>query len=196
MLDTILLQIAKASICTKFDSKYTIDRDKLLETYLFLGEQRATFVTLTYDHRLRGCIGSIIAHKKLLVDLMGNAQSAAFGDPRFDPLSIEELNDKLNIEVSVLTPPQILEYRDLHDLLNKVKPNIDGLILKSGANQGTFLPQVWEQLPTPKEFLEHLSMKAGSNPSIYDSHPTIYRYSVDAIEDSFVNIKKIVDTVF
>jgi len=191
MLNSILLQIAKTSILTKFDSKYAIDRDKLLETYPFLGEQRATFVTLTYNHQLRGCIGSIIAHRILLEDIMGNAQSAAFGDPRFSPLGIEELNDKLDIEVSVLTPAVILEYSDFDDLLSKVRPNTDGLILKSGAYQGTFLPQVWEQLQTPKEFLEHLSMKAGSNPTIYDSHPTIYRYTVDAIEDSFSNIKNL-----
>jgi AmmeMemoRadiSam system protein A len=191
MLDLILLQIAKDSILTKFDSKYAIDRDKLFETHPFLGEQRATFVTLTYNHQLRGCIGSIIAHRRLIEDIVGNAQSAAFGDPRFSPLGEEELNDNLNIEVSVLTPPVILDYSDFNDLLKKVRPNIDGLILKSGAYQGTFLPQVWEQLQTPKEFLEHLSMKAGSNPTIYDTHPTIYRYTVDAIEDSFVNIKSL-----
>ena len=191
MLDSILLQIAKTSILTKFDSKYAIDWQKMIIKYPFLSEHRATFVTLNYDHQLRGCIGSIIARTTLIQDIMGNALSAAFGDPRFNPLSVEELNDKLNIEVSVLTPPQILEYSDFNDLLNKVKPNIDGLILRSTANQGTFLPQVWEQLPTPKEFLEHLSMKAGSNPSIYNNHPTIYRYSVDAIEDSFVNIKNL-----
>ncbi len=192
MLDLILLQIAKASILTKFDSKYTIDRKKLLKSYPFLSELRATFVTLNYNNQLRGCIGSIIAHKNLLEDTMGNALSAAFGDPRFPPLDLQELSSSLSIEVSLLTPPVILEYSDLDDLLQKIRPNIDGLILKHDIYQGTFLPQVWLQLPNPKEFLEHLSIKAGANPSIYKEHPTIYNYTVNSIEDTFTNIKSLI----
>ncbi|NOX16044.1 MAG: AmmeMemoRadiSam system protein A [Epsilonproteobacteria bacterium] len=189
MLDLILLQIAKASILTKFDSKYAIDRVDILQSHPFLGEKRATFVTLNYNHQLRGCIGSIIAHKTLLVDIMANALSAAFGDPRFPPLDKTELTNSLSIEISVLTPPEILEYDDFDDLVQKIKPNIDGLILKFGNFQGTFLPQVWLQLPSTKEFLEHLSIKAGANQSIYKQHPAIYRYKVDSIENSFEKIK-------
>lgn len=188
MLDPILLRIAKSVILAKLDSEYDFDIDELLKQYPFLNQDAATFVTLKYDHQLRGCIGSIIARQTLLKDIVSNANSAGFNDPRFAPLSIDELSH-LNVEVSVLTEPEIIEYEDYDDLLNKVRPNIDGLILKHSMYQGTFLPQVWEQLPTSKEFLEHLSMKAGSNPSIYSQHPTIYRYRVDAIEDEFDDIK-------
>jgi len=120
----------------------------------------------------------------LFDDIVGNAISAGFNDPRFQPLSADEFSH-LRLEVSVLSEPTILEYKDFDDLCEKVEPNIDGLILKHGVYQGTFLPQVWEQLPTPKLFLEHLSMKAGSYLSIYEEHPTIYRYSVDSLEENF-----------
>ncbi|MDO8453276.1 MAG: AmmeMemoRadiSam system protein A, partial [Sulfurimonas sp.] len=154
----------------------------------FLNNNGAVFVTLNYDNQLRGCIGSIIPHRTLLDDVLHNAVSAAFGDPRFTPLSSRELGN-LTLEVSVLSEPTILEYKDYDDLLKKVRPFVDGLILKHGSYQGTFLPQVWEQLPHPEQFLEHLSMKAGANPSIYAQHPTIYRYEVEHIKDNFKNIK-------
>ena len=184
MIDPILLRIAKNAILSKFDAEYEIDTSHLYNDYPFLNNMGATFVTLNYDHQLRGCIGSIIPHRLLLDDIIHNAKSAAFGDPRFQPLTSEELS-QLTLEVSVLTEPQILEYSDFTDLINKVQPNIDGLILKHNQYQGTFLPQVWKQLQTPELFLEHLSMKAGSNPSIYNQHPTIYRYQVDSIEENF-----------
>ena len=184
MLDKILLRIAKSAILQKFDPSYTIDTEQLLATYPFLQKERAAFVTLNIDHQLRGCIGSIIAHRTLLEDLVHNAQAAAFEDPRFQALHSDELSH-LTLEVSVLTPPELLEYEDINDLLAKVRPHVDGLILKHGLYQGTFLPQVWEQLPTPEQFLEHLSYKAGSEPSIYNKHPVIYRYTVEAIEEPF-----------
>ena len=187
MIDTILLRIAKSAILNKFDKKDNFNKDELLDKYPFLGRDGAAFVTLKYEHQLRGCIGSIVAHRKLLDDVIYNAEAAAFSDPRFNPLSSDELSH-LNLEVSVLSEPKILEYDDFDDLVKKLRPNIDGLILQHGSYQGTFLPQVWEQLPTSKEFLEHLSMKAGSNPSIYKQHPTIYTYQVDAIEERFDEI--------
>jgi AmmeMemoRadiSam system protein A len=153
-----------------------------------LAKDGAAFVTLKYDSNLRGCIGSIIAHTRLLDDVMHNAISAGFGDPRFKPLSPEELSH-LNLEVSVLSEPEVLEYENYKDLVKKIRPNIDGLILKHGRYQGTFLPQVWEQLPSAELFLEHLSMKAGANPSIYQEHPTIYRYGVEHIEEKFDKVQ-------
>lgn len=184
MCDAILLRIAKTAILSKFDDKYLLDEESLLMKYPFLDKNGAVFVTLKYDNDLRGCIGSIIAHCRLFDDVVRNAKSAAFSDPRFAPLSSDELSH-LTLEVSVLSEPEILEYRDYDDLTAKVQPNIDGLILKHGRYQGTFLPQVWEQLATPELFLEHLSMKAGANPSIYKEHPTIYRYGVEHIEEKF-----------
>ncbi|MFA6190742.1 MAG: AmmeMemoRadiSam system protein A [Sulfurimonas sp.] len=188
MLNNILLQIAKSAILSKFDGGSNLDRESLFHKYPFLKKHGAVFVTLNYDNQLRGCIGSIAPYRTLLDDVLHNAVSAAFGDPRFTPLSSREL-ENLTLEVSVLSEPTILEYKDYDDLLKKVKPFVDGLILKHGSYQGTFLPQVWEQLPRPEQFLEHLSMKAGANPSIYALHPTIYRYEVEHIKDNFKNIK-------
>lgn len=184
MLDSVLLRIAKSSILSRLDDSYSFDKEKLLEDYPFLKKDGAAFVTLRYNNDLRGCIGSIIAHRTLLDDVIGNAVSAGFTDPRFQSLTTDELS-YLTLEVSVLSEPKILEYKDFEDLCNKITPHVDGLILKHEIYQGTFLPQVWEQLPTPKLFLEHLSMKAGSSLSIYEEHPTIYRYSVDAIEGDY-----------
>ena len=184
MLDSILLRIAKSAIVDKLDDSYYFDWKKLLDRHPFLNRYGAAFVTLKYNGELRGCIGSITAHRTLLDDIVSNAVSAAFNDPRFQPLHVDEFSH-LNIEVSVLSEPTILEYTDFDDLCQKVQPNIDGLILKHQGYHGTFLPQVWQQLPTPKLFLEHLSMKAGADMSIYAQHPTIYRYGVDAIEENF-----------
>lgn len=187
MLDPILLRLAKSAILNHFNPDYTFNKSELLQNYPFLGVEGACFVTLNKEHKLRGCIGSIIAHRTLLEDIISNAQSAAFSDPRFNPLSLDELTH-LTLEVSLLSTPKLIEYSDYDDLLQKVKPKLDGLILKHGSYQGTFLPQVWDQLPSSKEFLEHLSYKAGATPSIYNSHPTIYRYRVEAIEEKFDEI--------
>jgi AmmeMemoRadiSam system protein A len=187
MLDKVLLQIAKSSILSQFDSSYKIDREKLIRNFPYLTKNGATFVTLHHGNKLRGCIGSIIAHQSLLDDIIANARSAAFRDPRFQALSENEFS-QLKVEVSVLTEPELLEYENYSDLLTKVTPKVDGLILKHGGYQGTFLPQVWEELTVPQKFLEHLSYKAGANPSIYEQHPIIYRYRVDAIEENFNEI--------
>jgi uncharacterized protein len=187
MLDSILLQIAKSSILNEFDSYDKSNLSTLSNTYPYLKNDGASFVTLHYNENLRGCIGSLVAHRPLLDDIIQNAKSAAFNDPRFEPLIVSEFPN-LNLEVSVLSQAEILEYSDYDDLLAKVQPKVDGLILKYGAYQGTFLPQVWAQLPSANEFLEHLSMKAGLHPSIYTMHPTIYRYRVDSLENSFNEI--------
>jgi len=184
MIDKIMLSIAKTAIMDRLDGTNNLDKEVLLKKYPSLAKDGATFVTLNLNGNLRGCIGSLVAHRTLLDDLEHNAISAGFSDPRFNALSIEELSN-LNLEVSVLSQATLLEYEDYEDLKNKVQPFVDGLILKHGVYQGTFLPQVWEQLPTPSIFLEHLSSKAGANPSIYKEKPTIYRYSVEKISESF-----------
>lgn len=123
-------------------------------------ERRGTFVTLTIEGALRGCIGHIVPQESLLDGVKINAINAAFKDPRFRPLSAKEW-EKVKIEVSVLTDPQPLSYSGGEDLLRRLRPGIDGVILKKGFYQGTFLPQVWEQLPDAEEFLNHLCLKAG-----------------------------------
>jgi len=183
MVDRVVLRIAKTAILSKFDSSYVIDKDKLKKQYPFLAQKGAAFVTLNKQKDLRGCIGSIIAHRELLEDIIQNAHSAAFGDPRFPPLSKDEMQEELFLEVSLLSEPQLLEYSDYEDLMQKITPYKDGLILKYGSYQGTFLPQVWEQLPKVEAFLEHLSYKAGANPTIYQHHPDIYVYHVEHIQE-------------
>jgi MEMO1 family protein len=119
-----------------------------------------TFVTLKINHRLRGCIGSLSANASLADGVRDNAINAAFHDPRFSPLTSAEL-DAVQVEVSVLSEPAPLDYTDADDLLSKLKPGTDGVILKKGYASATFLPQVWEQLPQPEAFLSNLCMKAG-----------------------------------
>ena len=182
MLDPILLRIAKTAILQKFDSSYKIDKETLMSRYPFLKRKGAVFVTLDKNKNLRGCIGSIVAYRTLMDDIINNALSAAFADPRFDPLHPEEIDDALTLEVSVLSEPVKIDYSDYADLKSKIVPRKDGLILKHSQYQGTFLPQVWEQLPTTEQFLEHLSYKAGTNMTIYSLHPDIYRYRVEHIK--------------
>ena len=125
-----------------------------------LKENRGGFVTLTINNSLRGCIGYIEPIMPLYKAVIENARNAALSDPRFDPVTASEL-DKICVEVSVLTVPVPLAYNDPDDLLEKLRPNIDGVILSYHGTQSTFLPQVWEQLPDKIQFLQHLSMKAG-----------------------------------
>lgn len=187
-VDPVVLRVAKSAILSAFDESLTIDKTALLADCPFLGKDGASFVTLHYEKDLRGCIGSLIAHRKLLDDIIHNAISAAFEDPRFRPLGSEEL-PHIILEVSILSKPEILEYDDFADLLKKVRPKKDGLILQHGVYRGTFLPQVWEQLPTPELFLEHLSLKAGTDPTVFAHKPTIYRYGVESIEERFEKIE-------
>lgn len=126
----------------------------------------AAFVTLTLGGQLRGCIGSLSAHRPLAVDVQRHAVDAAFDDPRFPPLTDSEL-PSLCIEISVLTEPQPLSFVDPDDLLRRLRPGVDGVILERGWSRGTFLPQVWEQLPEPKAFLSHLCQKAGLPPNAW-----------------------------
>jgi AmmeMemoRadiSam system protein A len=126
----------------------------------FTRERQGCFVTLTVGGKLRGCIGYIEGIKPLFEAVIDNAGNAALSDPRFPQVTPAELPG-IRIEISVLTPPVPLDYKDPQDLLNKLVPNEDGIILQKGFHQSTFLPQVWEQLPDKVEFLEHLSMKGG-----------------------------------
>ncbi len=154
-----LLKVARKTIKNAlFPNKKEPIEEKNLPSVFH--ERRGTFVTLTERGNLRGCIGHIVPQESLIDGVRENALNAAFRDPRFRPLSPEEF-EKIKIEVSVLTDPQPLEYSDAHDLLSKLRPGIDGVIIKKGFHQATFLPQVWDQLPNKEEFLSHLCMKAG-----------------------------------
>ena len=109
---------------------------------------------------MRGCIGSLVAHRPLIEDVRENAIAAAFRDPRFSPVRAAELPG-IVVEVSALTLPEKLDFDGPEDLLHKLRPNVDGVLIERGWNRATFLPQVWEQLPSPEEFLSNLCFKAG-----------------------------------
>jgi len=126
-----------------------------------LGAQGACFVTLKSEGRLRGCIGSLAAHRPLIVDAAENAFAAAFRDPRFSPITAEEFDRIDTLEMSVLSPARPLAAGSLDLLAKALKPGIDGLIVRDGDRRATFLPQVWQQLPERRHFLAHLWRKAG-----------------------------------
>ena len=157
----VLLKLARKTIADKLgiNTEESIELKSSLSDDIF-ASRRGTFVTLKINDRLRGCIGNLEPDKTIIEGVKDNAVNAAFHDPRFPALSKQELA-KVDIEVSLLTKPRELKYKDADDLLNKLRVNIDGVIIRKGFRSSTFLPQVWEQLPDKKMFLEHLCMKAG-----------------------------------
>ena len=176
----VLLKLARAAIAEEFGSDHGVDKEALRRENPWLNEKGAAFVTLNKkgDGALRGCIGSIIAHRTLYDDIIENAKSAAFHDPRFVALSPQEFND-ITVEVSLLTDPKPLPYSSPEDLKSKLRPGIDGVILKKGNYQATYLPQVWEQLPTFESFMAHLCQKAGMPSDCLVQHPDVYVYQVE-----------------
>lgn len=145
---------------------------------------RASFVTLQSNGRLRGCIGHLDAVQPLVVDVAENAFAAAFRDPRFTPLSEAEWPD-IDIHLSILTPPEPMQFSDEADLIRQVHPHEDGLILQDGPNRGTFLPSVWDSLPNPTDFLTHLKLKAGLAANHWSDGVEVYRYRTESFgEDS------------
>ena len=142
-----------------------------------LAQPGATFVTLTQNGQLRGCIGSLEAHRPLATDVAENAIAAAFRDPRFPPLASEELA-RTRVEVSLLEASKALEFVNEADALAQLRPDIDGLILTHGHRRATFLPQVWESLPERKQFMTQLKLKAGLPANFWDDEITLARYGV------------------
>jgi AmmeMemoRadiSam system protein B/AmmeMemoRadiSam system protein A len=143
----------------------------------------ATFVTLTQNGNLRGCIGSLQAHRPLDQDVRANAVAAAFSDPRFPPLKAEELA-RTRVEVSLLTAPQPMTFSDEADALRQLRPNVDGVIFIAGQKRSTFLPQVWEQLPQARQFMAHLKQKAGLPTDYWSSEVQLQRYEVEKWKES------------
>ena len=177
-----LLEVARKTIDQEISGNKTADEEDKLVSPKFK-EKRGTFVTLTIDDNLRGCIGSLIAQESLLEGIKENSINAAFKDPRFNPLSKKEW-PKVKIEISILTDPKPLEYSDADDMLKKIRPNVDGVIIKKGFYQATFLPQVWEQLPDKKEFFSHLCLKAGMDGNEWEKGKlAVYTYQVQAFEE-------------
>jgi AmmeMemoRadiSam system protein A len=168
----VLLPIARAAIARALDVPRTAD-----ESAPWLTEHGACFVTLTQGGELRGCIGSLQARQPLLADVKGNAVSAALRDPRFAPLGIGEL-DITTVEVSLLSATQPMVVRDEADALAQLRPNVDGVIFEYGRYRSTFLPQVWENLARPRDFLAMLRRKAGLPDDFWAEDVKLSRYSV------------------
>ncbi len=167
-----------ARVSTEYYLKYEKIPDIKNVPYKNLKKLGASFVTIETKYGdLRGCIGSIIPHKPLYQDVINNAISAATSDPRFYPLNLEELFN-VKIKVSVLTYPIKVGYTDWKNLLNKIKPFKDGLIVKYKNFSATFLPEVWEKIPTKEDFLTHLCLKAGLAGNFWKTGLLeVYRYN-------------------
>jgi len=176
-----LLKLVRESIAQRLGLVESLDQSGLDADEL--QQHLASFVTLTIDNRLRGCIGNLEPTGPLLESLITNGRQAAFHDHRFSPLSREEF-EQLHIHLSILTRPEQLDHSGGDDLLRKLRPQIDGVIIRKGAARATFLPQVWEQLPQPHQFLEHLCQKAGLHRSAWqEPELEVYCYQVQSFEE-------------
>ena len=173
-----LKTLAKESIehGLKYGQPLRVDLSTLADE---LNVQRATFVTLQKQEQLRGCIGMLEACRPLAEDISENSYSAAFSDPRFPPLTKDELED-LSIHISILNPAELIECSSEADLIEQLRADIDGLILDDGVHRATFLPSVWESLPNPADFLKHLKLKAGLPINEWSSKIKTYRYTTES----------------
>lgn len=168
-----LLSIARAAIAQVLHAPHAAAN----ESAAWLAEPGASFITLTQSGELRGCIGTLQAHRPLLIDVKSNAVSAALHDPRFLPLTLGEFIT-VQVEVSLLTAPQPLAFADETDALAQLRPGIDGVVFEYGRHRSTFLPQVWESLAQPSLFLAMLKRKAGLPDNFWAENVKLSRYTV------------------
>jgi len=180
----VLVKLARKTIMEKLAGKVP-DSEEMVPALQDEGLRAhcGTFVTLKISGQLRGCIGNLTSTQSVIDGVKHNAINAAFHDPRFSPLSRTEL-DRAVIEISILSEPQPLQYQDGRDLVEKLRVNVDGVIIRKGHASATFLPQVWEQLPRPEDFLGHLCMKAGLPSDAWkNSELEVLTYQVQHFEE-------------
>ena len=170
---SILLALARASIAHRLGTAPGADH----QDEDWLRGTGASFVTLTHQDKLRGCIGTLEAHRALGADVKANAVAAAFRDPRFKPLTLPEF-DAVSLEISVLSPIEAVTFRDEDDALAQLRPALDGVIFEYGHHRSTFLPQVWDDFADPRVFIGHLKYKAGLPPDFWDNTVKLSRYTV------------------
>lgn len=175
-----LLSLARQSI-NHYLSEFQPLQVEVADYSTNLQQLAASFVTLHLHDQLRGCIGALEAYQPLVTDVVEHARSAAFQDPRFTPVSETEADD-LEIEISVLTPSRPIEFQHFDQLLEDIRPGIDGLIIQQDFHKATFLPSVWEQLPDPGEFMQHLLHKAGIHTPV-DGELQAWRYEALKFSD-------------
>ena len=173
----VLVAIARESIMERLESR---PRARHAESWLLM--VAATFVTLRRHGELRGCIGTIDPRRTLAEDVAHNAQAAAFNDPRFPPLTREEL-DGLQVEVSLLSPRHAMDAPMEADAIARLRPGVDGVYLEYGNSAATFLPQVWENIPDPLVFLSELRRKAGLPWRFWHPQLRLSRYTVEKFHD-------------
>ena len=176
----ILLQVARAAIAESLGLSVA---EKQLEDEDWLQKKGACFITLMQQGQLRGCIGTLEAHRALLDDVVANARAAAFKDTRFSPLASEEFS-LTQIELSLLSPMQQMSFTSEQEALSQLQPGVDGVVFQYGYQRSTFLPQVWEQLPDAKNFMEHLIDKAGLATDFWADDVKLYRYTVSKWKES------------
>lgn len=145
-----------------------------------LQQIRGAFVTLHKNQQLRGCIGTLEPHLPLIADVVQNSFMAAFRDPRFPPLNAMEFPE-CDLDISILSAAEPVHFKSEDDLLQQLRPGVDGLILSDHGHRGTFLPSVWEQLPDPQQFIQHLKNKAGLPASYWSATIKIERYTTQLI---------------
>jgi AmmeMemoRadiSam system protein A len=171
-LGQALLTIARNAIAARFGHQAAA-----FTPQAELSAPGATFVTLTQNGQLRGCIGSLEAYRALAVDVAENALAAAFRDPRFAPLERNELT-RTRVEVSLLAAAQTIDFVDEDDAIAQLRPGVDGVILSYGSRRATFLPQVWESLPEAHRFIAQLKLKAGLPADFWSPEVSLARYEV------------------
>lgn len=172
-----LTALARAAIAHELEQRTTA-----VPQSMWMTELGASFVTLAQEGHLRGCIGTLQAWRALGEDVAANAIAAATCDRRFHPLTRAELS-RTDIEVSVLNTPEPLAHTGQADALGQLRPGIDGLMLSFGRHRGTFLPQVWQQLPDRRAFLNALKRKAGLPEDFWDDRMELSRYTVTAFAE-------------
>ena len=173
-----LLKIAREAIESQLTGKELFVDNNIKKNFK---EKGASFVTLTLNGTLRGCIGTLEANQELWKDVIQNSRYAAFEDSRFSSVDLKELS-KIKIEVSVLTKPLKLEFKDSNDLLKKLDKQMGIILLKNGR-RATFLPQVWEEVPEKVDFLNHLCIKAGLSKEAWKDDCEIFFYRVNKIKE-------------
>ena len=174
-----LIQVARNAISHELYQHVPMEVD-VDRFALALRQTRAAFVTLRINSQLRGCIGTLEAHQPLVLDVARNAAAAAFADRRFPRLTRDEFR-RVNIHISILSPPEPIDFASEADLLGQLRPGVDGLILTELTLRGTFLPDVWHEVREAQQFLQHLKMKAGLPADYWSDTIRIERYTTESI---------------